>query len=297
MHPLILTIGTPGLAKSDLSLRAYRNGVSDTSGIISNCVIVDQLNGDYQVGGLSDAAYNEVVEITGEYPTGVGFFASCGMQDAMSNFVIPFREDGLTISTDYNVSLYISGVLQVVTFVAQALGSPADYRISGWTSNIAGDYLLVWRRNGFTFWHKWNVSLVASLAMNDAIAESAIISRFLAFWSYRTPVELIGDSSFIKPKDRPYVRVSVIPLSASEFSIGPRGFGRTDGVAHFDIFVPKSRPGGRSSGMQLAEDIKGEHRRVRLSSILFTTPETRTQGMDDEVYYGIKVYCPYRYIA
>jgi len=295
MHPLILTLGEAGLTKSSLSLRAYRNGIPDTSGIVSNCVIGDLPNGDYQILRLPDASYNETITLTGEYPPGVGLFLTYGAE-SRTNFVIPFREDGLTISSDFVVSLYVDGKLSLETFTSQALGSPADYRISGWEA-IEGEHLLVWRRGGITFSFKWLAQRLIH-TLNDAFAESSIIERFVDLWSSRTPVELIGDASFTRPTDRPYVRPIIVPLSAREFSIGPRGADRIDGVAHFDIFVPKSRPGGKASGMQLAESIKSLHRRVRVqSSILFTTPETRTQGMDDEVYYGIKAYCPYKYIT
>lgn len=156
----MIPLGTAGLTKPDLSLRFYADGVAKAA-IASALTVTELAGGDYRIGGLPDAVAGTWRTLTWEYPPGVGgqhAYPTGALQPAAPpNLILPVRETGL-VAANFSFALYKDGAAQADAISATEIGSPGDYRVSGWPTDEAGRFSLVWRRHGISYGFAWRVT-------------------------------------------------------------------------------------------------------------------------------------------
>ena len=162
MAQTVLTLGQTGLVAGDLSLRFYRDGSLDASGIVAALTVAEiGSSGDYLVTNLPDYVAGTWGTLTWEYPSGVGGWYIYPDQDGPpTNLVLPVRETGLA-AVDFDFAIYQEGVDSGDTITATEVGGTGDYRVAGWGSD-AGDWLLIWRRYGISYYYGWTVPATAA---------------------------------------------------------------------------------------------------------------------------------------
>lgn len=195
MEPLLIPAGTTGLAKADFGFRFYADGVADAS-VVTAITVTEVGSGDYRVSGLPEAGIGTWRTLTWEYPAGAGFsYAYQSQQKATpTNVVIPVREAGL-VAADLSLAVYLDGVLRGDTLTAAELGSPGDYSIAGWPTNLAGRWSLVWRRHGLSYHFTWTTPIQLASTYVD---ERQIVANVLDAFTSGVPI-LWPDSTMTPP--------------------------------------------------------------------------------------------------
>ena len=176
---MILPLGTAGLVKSDLSLRFYRNGISDAVSLAA-ITVTDLGNGDYRVDSLPFAGAGEWFTLTWEYPAGVGgaYTYPNSAVSSPPSLVLPVRETGLT-ATDFAFSLYLNGIAQSTSSLVatELVTGGGDYAITGLPSTV-GNYVLVYTRFGISYSLPWDIRPASTFAAEfaDLMPDTVIVT-------------------------------------------------------------------------------------------------------------------------
>lgn len=163
----ILPIGTPGLTKPDFNFRWYVDGVLNTSGVVVDGLILTEVpdsDGDYTLNNVPDNVAGVVHVLTWEFPEGVGGY-DVGLSDgyAPANLVLPVKDSTLTDPvTELSMVVYRDGVKQTDDLTAGEVGVTGDYLVSGWPTDVPGDWTLRWRMSGVSFRYDWRVAASVS---------------------------------------------------------------------------------------------------------------------------------------
>jgi hypothetical protein len=155
----VITLGTTGLVKADLDLRYYLDGTEDAVKITAATVVEIGASGDYLVSGLPAVGPGAWATVTWEYPAGVGgwYVYPSDQTSAPPFLVLPIREAGLAVG-DLAIALYKDGVARVDVLTSTAVGADSDdYRVTGWPTDEAGDWVLAWTRHGIVYNYGWTV--------------------------------------------------------------------------------------------------------------------------------------------
>ena len=155
MAQTVLTLGQTGLVAGDLSLRYFLDGVLDATGIAAAMTLAEiGSSGDYVLGNLPDLSGGSWGIVTWETPDGVyGFHVYPKQLGAPPNLVLPIRESGL-LAADFDFAIYKDGVPTGDTIASVELDG--GYRVSGWATDEAGSFVLVWRRYGISYYYGWD---------------------------------------------------------------------------------------------------------------------------------------------
>lgn len=181
---VITTGGQTGLVKADFDFRLYLDGVATPAALV-DVTVVELGSGEYRIDGLPDGALGRWRTLTWETPLGVGGFHVYPYPQSLSppNLVVPVRETGLD-AADLDLALYRDGVLRADVLTATEVGSPGDYRIAGWPTDLGGEWALFWRRAGLSFPFYWT-----------SAAGSGAPTRYLSIQSAQRPFPIGQDAN------------------------------------------------------------------------------------------------------
>lgn len=180
---VITTGGQTGLVKADFGFRLYLDGVA-TPAALADVTVAELGSGEYRVDGLPDGSLGRWRTLTWETPAGVGGFHVYPHPQSLSppSVVVPVREAGL-VAADLDLALYKDGILRADVLIATEVGSPGDYRIAGWPTDLGGDWSLFWRRAGLSFPFYWT-----------SAAGSGAPTRYLSIQSVQRPFPIGRDA-------------------------------------------------------------------------------------------------------
>lgn len=206
----VATIGTSGLVKADLGLRLYQGATRIAASEAAITVAEIGASADYLIGGLPDAPNGTFYTLTWEYPPGVGgAYRWTGPAGGVPPYVVlPVRETGL-LAADLDLALYRDGAARADALtVAELVAGGGDYAVSGWPSDVPGDWVLRWQRAGLSFAYGWSAPL--------SVAGG---TRYLAILARQRPFPFDVDESGRTLFSCNYDAVAAAPVADFEYEI------------------------------------------------------------------------------
>ena len=291
-RPLVISLGISGLTEANVSFRFYEDGVANTGTASSLTLTEIGSDGDYRVNNLPDATLNGPwLTVTWDYLGVYGWYVYHDDKGGVpSNLIVPVRESGLVVG-DFDMALYKDGVLQGDSLSTVEVGSPGDYRVTGWPSDERGEWLLVWRYAGVSYSYSWEVLYVGAttylqilsvqrpfpfgvdsstpprvqFSLNfEAVSQGAVtdweqeIVQFLEDASLSTP----GTDTFIGPLtplpegDGPYIRI--LDTGGSSPDVTHDG-GVYENLSCQIVVTAKSYTAGRTRALAIRRELDGKY--------------------------------------
>lgn len=282
-QPLVIPLATPGLVVGDFGFRFYTNGTA-VPAIAAALTITELAGGDYRVNGLPDGSAGNWSTLTWEYPAGAGaaFVYPQPQQGAPPNLVLPVREAGL-LAADLELALYLDGVANGAVLTATEVGSPGDYRVSGWPTTTRGSWVLVWRRYGMSFSLGWNASGSISGYHGEA---NAFRDRLAANWS-TTAIDWgvgFGGRKHNPADGVPYVRPGITNFRSAQRAL-PTSAGvswRFTGDFWCQVFVSDTADDAAQKAEQYADSIAAIFRGQSFSGVRCYDASILRVGVSEE---------------
>lgn len=237
-QPLVIPLATPGLVKADFGFRFYANGTADAA-TAAALTITERAGGDYAVSGLPDPVPGTPYTLTWEYPPGSGaaFIYPPAQLAAPANVIIPVRETGL-VAADFAFRLYLDGATRADVLTATEVGSPGDYRVTGWPTNVRGAWVLVWERYGLSYSFGWTSTGAITGYHGEA---NAFRDRLIANWG-TTAIDFgsFGGRKLDPTAGTAFIRPGITGLRSAQRALATAaGLGwRFIGEFWLQIFVP-----------------------------------------------------------
>ncbi len=171
---IVIPTETPGLSLADFDFRLYQEAVPQPA---PAWTLTETSPAIYSLAGLPDGSPTARFAVTWAL-NGVGQAFGWGGVGTPSAIVIPEREAGLSLS-DFGAALFMNGAPNGSALSLVEIGSPGDYRLSGWPQQATGaQWAIAWTRNGVSSAFQWTESpaptgLVDNFGYGDLAADAA----------------------------------------------------------------------------------------------------------------------------
>jgi len=178
----VIPLRTPGVILTDLLPRLYLNEIA--TAVPVGTTLSDLGGGNYLLDGLPDGDPSLCYTLTYEF-SGVWYSIIWGgwktTGQAPTRVIVPVRIADLD-ATSLGLILYRAGELQTVDFQITEIGSPGDYRISGWEQHSDGAVnLLTWLPAGELTWTE--ESIPPPGVFLDRASTFELISSIMSNWT------------------------------------------------------------------------------------------------------------------
>jgi hypothetical protein len=107
------------------------------------------------------------------------------------------------------------------------------------------------------------------------------------------PVLYDNDGSFEQPKDKKWIRFSILSGETALIDLGATKRYRTPGVAQASVFVPSGD--GDKEALEIADDIVTSFRTVTADGVRYLVPEKNTIGRGDSAFFQVNVLIKFNY--
>lgn len=175
-----LPLGAPGATLPDIGLRLYYGGVPVAVG--AGIALTQVSSIDYVLSGLPDFG---PYRLTYDFPAGVWSMRSWGGPAAPREIIVPIRETGLNAGS-LGLALMVNGAPSGAALAVAEVGSPGDYKVSGWPAPVPGErWTLRWSYADFHGSETWRHPSTAGVTRLDL--DDRTLEAFAVLWRAQVP--------------------------------------------------------------------------------------------------------------